>query len=94
MTLQARVLMQEIPRVWIDLEPSPNCGRINMGAYSGTIEASKTYFGEPILETIVAGDISGDCQVNRADVEIMALRTLGPSLCLTVQNSPPIQLFI
>jgi hypothetical protein len=44
-----------------------------MGAYGGTTEASKTYFGEPVCETIVAGDINGDGQINRADLEIMAL---------------------
>jgi hypothetical protein len=57
----------------IGLEPFPNGGFVNMGAYGGTAEASKTYFGEPICETIVAGDINGDGQVNRADLEIMAL---------------------
>jgi hypothetical protein len=57
----------------IGWEPFPNGGFVNMGAYGGTLESSKTYFGEPICETIVAGDINGDCQVNRADLEIMAL---------------------
>jgi hypothetical protein len=54
-------------------ESFPNGGFVNMGAYGGRAEASKTYFGEPICETIVAGDINGDGQVNRADMEIMAL---------------------
>jgi serine protease AprX len=40
-------------------EPFPNGGIINMGAYGGTVEASKSYFGEPIYETIIAGDING-----------------------------------
>ena len=57
----------------IGLEPFPNGGFVNMGAYGGTPEASKAYFGEPVCETIVAGDINGDCQVDRADLEIMAL---------------------
>ena len=57
----------------IGLEPFPNGGFINMGAYGGTPEASKSYFGEPTCGTIVAGDINGDCQVNRTDLEIMAL---------------------
>lgn len=57
-------------------EPFPNGGRINMGAYGGTVEASKAYFGEPICETIVAGDINGDCRVDLADFEIMALHWL------------------
>jgi hypothetical protein len=57
----------------IGLEPFPSGGFVNMGAYGGTAKASKTYFGEPICETIFAGDINGDCQVDRADLEIMAL---------------------
>ena len=61
------------PMIPINLEPFPNGGFVNMGAYGGTREASKSYFGEPVCETIVAGDINGDGQVNRADLEIMAL---------------------
>jgi hypothetical protein len=57
-------------------EPFPNGGRINMGAYGGTAEASKSYFGEPLCETIVAGDINGDCKVDFADFEIIALHWL------------------
>ena len=57
----------------IGLEPFPNGGRINMGAYGGTAEASKSYFGEPVCETIVAGDINGDCEVNFLDFQFMAL---------------------
>ena len=57
----------------INLEPFPNGGFVNMGVYGGTSETSKSYFGEPICETIVSGDINGDGQVNRADLEIIAL---------------------
>ncbi|MFC1636495.1 right-handed parallel beta-helix repeat-containing protein [Planctomycetota bacterium] len=57
----------------IGLEPFPNGGFVNMGAYGGTPKASSSYFGEPVCETIIAGDINGDGQVNRADLEIMAL---------------------
>jgi hypothetical protein len=57
----------------IGWETFPNGGFVNMGAYGSTNEASKSYFGEPICETIIAGDINGDGQVNRADLEIMAL---------------------
>ncbi|NLZ07277.1 MAG: hypothetical protein GXY19_19080, partial [Phycisphaerae bacterium] len=46
-------------------------GIINMGAYGGTAEASKSYFGEPPCETIIAGDINGDCRVDIADVIIL-----------------------
>ena len=57
-------------------EPFPNGGVINMGAYGGTGEASKSYFGEPVCETIVASDINGDCKVDFADFAIMALHWL------------------
>ena len=56
----------------IGLEPFPNGGIINMGVFGGTAEASKAYFGEPVCETIVAGDINGDCRVDFADFAIMA----------------------
>jgi predicted outer membrane repeat protein len=60
----------------IGLEPFPNGGIINMGAYGGTIEASKSYFGEPVCETVIAGDINGDCKVNFKDFAIMAYHWL------------------
>jgi hypothetical protein len=60
----------------IGREPFPNGGIINMGAYGGTAEASKSYFGEPPCQTIVAGDINGDCEVNFKDLAIMGLHWL------------------
>ncbi|MHC4228040.1 MAG: choice-of-anchor Q domain-containing protein [Planctomycetota bacterium] len=60
----------------IGFEPFPNGGRINMGAYGGTTEASKSYFGGPVCEIIVAGDINGDCIVNYKDFALMALNWL------------------
>ena len=60
----------------IELEPFPNGGRINMGAYGGTAEASKSYFDGPVCEIIVAGDINGDCKVNFLDFRLMALHWL------------------
>ena len=60
----------------IDLEPFPNGGIVNMGAYGGTTEASKSYFGEPICETIVASDINGDCIVDSRDFALMAYHWL------------------
>jgi len=57
----------------IGYEPFPNGGRINMGAYGGTVEASKSYFGAEPCETIIAGDINGDCKVDFVDFAIMAL---------------------
>ena len=52
-------------------EPFPNGGVINMGAYGGSSQASKSYFGEPVCETIVAGDINGDCKVDSKDFLIL-----------------------
>jgi len=60
----------------IGLESFPNGGRVNMGAYGGTVEASKSYFGGPVCETLVAGDINGDCRVNFLDFRLMALHWL------------------
>ena len=60
----------------VGLEPFPNGGIINMGAYGGTAEASKSYFGEPICETIVAGDINGDCKVDYQDLFFLSLNWL------------------
>jgi len=60
----------------IGFEPFPNGGVINMGAYGGTAEASKSYFGEPVCETIIAGDINGDCKVDFKDFVIMAAHWL------------------
>jgi hypothetical protein len=54
-------------------EPFPNGGWINMGVYGGTAEASKSYFGGPVCEIIVAGDVNGDCIVNFKDYALMAL---------------------
>ena len=47
-----------------------------MGTYGGTAEASKSYFDEPVCETIVAGDINGDCNVNFVDFALMAAHWL------------------
>jgi predicted outer membrane repeat protein len=57
-------------------EPFPNGGRINMGAYGGTAEASKSYFGKPPCETIIAGDINGDCNIDFVDFQILAYHWL------------------
>lgn len=75
------------PQSPIGYEPFPNGGYLNMGAYGGTAEASKSYFGEPVCETIVAGDINGDCRVDFADFAIMAQKWLRPTPA--VFNVPP-----
>ena len=59
------------PNSPIGHEPFPNGGIINMGAYGGTAEASKSYFGKPVCETIIAGDINGDCKVDFDDLMIL-----------------------
>ncbi|UCG48098.1 MAG: right-handed parallel beta-helix repeat-containing protein [Phycisphaerales bacterium] len=60
----------------IGLEPFPNGGIVNMGAYGATAEAGKSYFGEPACQKIAAGDINGDCKVDFGDFSIMALHWL------------------
>jgi hypothetical protein len=60
----------------VGLEPFPNGGRVNMGAYGGTVEASRSYFAEPPCETIIAGDINGDCRIDWVDFAIMVLHWL------------------
>ncbi|MHC4744069.1 MAG: hypothetical protein ACYS8Z_19295, partial [Planctomycetota bacterium] len=57
----------------IGTEPFPNGGIVNMGAHGGASEASKSYFGKAPCETIVAGDINGDCIIDFRDFAIMAL---------------------
>jgi hypothetical protein len=75
----------------IGLESFPNGGRINMGAYCGTAEASKSYFGQPVCETIVAADINGDCKVNFLDFQLMALHWLGGEPYIPdIPNKPPV----
>ncbi|MEJ2705244.1 MAG: right-handed parallel beta-helix repeat-containing protein [Sedimentisphaerales bacterium] len=61
------------PQSPIGLEPFPSGGFVNMGAYGATATASKTYFDKPVPQTIVAGDINGDGEVDQLDLEIMAL---------------------
>ena len=60
----------------IGLEPFPNGGRINMGAYGGTTEASKSYFGGPVCVTVLAGDVNGDCRVDHLDFALLATHWL------------------
>jgi len=56
----------------IGYEPFPNGGIINMGAYAGTAQASRSYFGKPPCETVVAGDLNGDCIIDYKDFCILA----------------------
>ncbi|MHC4740636.1 MAG: hypothetical protein ACYS8Z_01925 [Planctomycetota bacterium] len=60
----------------VGLEPFPNGGVVNMGAYGGTVEASKSYFGGPACETIMAGDVNGDCAIDFKDFQLIVLHWL------------------
>ncbi len=59
------------PNAPVGAEPFPNGGYINMGAYGGTVEASRTYFGGPVCQVQMAGDINGDCKVDDLDTAIL-----------------------
>lgn len=59
------------PNSPISIEPFPNGGRINMGSYGASDEAGKTYFGSLPCQTIIAGDINGDCVVDFEDLAII-----------------------
>jgi hypothetical protein len=60
------------PTAPLGREPFPNDGRINVGAYGGTTEAGKSWFGQAPCETIIAGDINGDCRVDWRDFAILS----------------------
>jgi len=59
------------PNSPIGTEPFPNGGRLNMGAYGAGDEAGKSYFGKPVCEVIIAGDINGDGIVDDEDLAIL-----------------------
>jgi hypothetical protein len=75
------------PMSLIGFELFQHGGIVNMGAYGGTPEASKSYFGSLPCETIVAGDVNGDCVVNFRDLCILALHWCGNNR-LTMAHSP------
>lgn len=64
------------PNSPIGAEPFPNGGVANIGAYGRTAEASRSYFGKPVCETQIAGDINGDCIVNDTDMAILTSHLL------------------
>ncbi|UCD49227.1 MAG: hypothetical protein JSW27_17050, partial [Phycisphaerales bacterium] len=75
------------PNAPLGLEPFPNGGFVNLGAYAGTSEASRSYFGGPVCETKIAGDINGDCRVDDLDMDILMSHWLVDATKLT--NLPP-----
>ncbi len=68
-------------------EPFPNGGYVNLGAYGGTDEASRSYFGGPVCETQIAGDINGDCRVDDLDMDILMSHWLMDATARV--NAPP-----
>lgn len=57
-------------------EPSPSGGRINMGAYGGTLLATPSYAEGASCEAVPAGDFNGDCRVDFKDLAVLASRWL------------------
>jgi hypothetical protein len=60
------------PNAPVGQEPFPNGAALNLGAYGGTAEASRSYFGGPVCETQIPGDLNGDCLVDATDAHILA----------------------
>ena len=71
----------------LGVEPFPNGGFGNLGAYGGTAKASRSYFGAPVCETQIAGDINGDCIVDDLDLDILTSHWLMPDIGKA--NIPP-----
>jgi hypothetical protein len=51
-------------------EPFPNGGRVNMGVYGGTCEASKSWFGAEPGPGVEAADLNGDGRVDAEDYRL------------------------
>jgi len=77
------------PAMPIGHEPFPNGGIINMGAYGGTVESSKSYFGDEVCTSIVAGDINGDCRVDFEDLKLLAMHWLWQGEPYEPETEPP-----
>ncbi|MGE5293275.1 MAG: Ig-like domain-containing protein [Solirubrobacterales bacterium] len=75
------------PNGFIGEESFPNGGFVNIGAYGGTSEASRTYFGGPVCENRIAGDINGDCVVDDTDMDILTSHWLMQGW--PTSNEPP-----
>jgi len=73
-------------------EPFPNGGFVNLGAYGGTSQASRSYFGVPVCETQIAGDINGDCTVDDLDLDILMSHWLMDSTP-TVNIPPTVRIY-
>ncbi len=77
------------PNSPVGQETFPNGGRINMGAYGGTAEASKSYFGGPVCETQIPGDINGDCRVDAEDLAMLGRNWLRDERPKSSSRQPP-----
>ncbi len=62
------------PLIAVGHELFPSGGIVNVGAYGGTCEASKSWFGTESCPTVDAADINGDCQVDAEDYRLATLR--------------------
>jgi len=55
-------------------EPFPNGGRVNMGVYGGTCEASKSWFGAEAGPGVAAAGLNGDGRVDAEDYRLALQR--------------------
>jgi hypothetical protein len=62
------------PNAPVEYEPFPNGGRVNLGAYGGTCEASKSWFGVGPSPAPQAADLNGDGRVDAEDYRLATLR--------------------
>jgi hypothetical protein len=62
------------PNAPVEYEPFPNGGRVNLGAYGGTCEASKSWFGTEGCPGVNAADLNGDGQVDAEDYRLALQR--------------------
>jgi len=67
----------------------PNGGIVNIGAYGGTDEASKSWFDAEPCTTVMAGDINGDCRVDDADLALLQSHWLWVYAPPVEPNEPP-----
>jgi hypothetical protein len=67
------------PNSPVGREPFPNGGLVNMGAYGGTCEASKSWFGAGPDPAVVAADLNGDGRVDAEDLRLAILRQSQPA---------------
>lgn len=70
-------------------EPFPNGGIVNIGAYGGTDEASRSWFDAEPCATVMAGDINGDCKVDEADLALLQSHWLWTYTPPVEPNEPP-----